>query len=249
MTTTSQLQEKISSELLDDTEVFDVYIADQTGTSYNYEESVKLANPWALDLTKFVPNDRATDLIRFFEIANDVIIDAQDREGIESTQRVKLVEDFNVDEFQEHGDEVITWKVVSRKPANMDSKATGRPQRRPLFSYDLRFREHPNKVIIVQSRPIDHIIEFNVWSKVASKANRRALWLERLFIGHSWAFVSKGVEKFYWTDRGADSLFAPSGQRLYSRPLRFFVRLREFHSIAYPSIQNFEIEVNISDHI
>lgn len=248
MSETSQLQESIPPELLDETEVFQIRVMDQTGSEHLLETSVKLRNPYDFDLTRFVPNDQHTDLERFFTIACEVIDDAQEREGIDESERIKLVEDFNVDEFQQHGDELIAWKVVKREPGKMDTKATGRPQRRPMHSYDLRFSDRPNKVIIVESMPVDHVIEFTVWSKVASKANKRALWLERLFIDHSWAFTSKGVEKFFWQGRGADTLFTASSQRLYQRPLRFFVRLREFHSVAYPAIRNFEFEVNLSDH-
>ena len=95
--------------------------------------------------------------------------------------------------------------------------------------------------------PIDHIIEFNVWSKVASKANRRALWLEKLFVDYRWAFTSQGVERFFWQERGTDTFMTAGAQRLYSRPLRYFVRLREFHSIKYPTIRQFSFEVNLSD--
>lgn len=249
MSTESQLQEAIPPELLDDSHEFTVKVLDQSGTRYLHEGTVKLKNPYEFNFSDFVPNDGCTDLERFFELACNLIENAQERAGVDSSERVKLVEDFNIDEFQEHGDEVITWKVIKREPGKMDSKATGRPQRRPMHSHNLNFAESPNKVIIVESMPIDHVIEFTVWSKAARIANKRALWLERLLIDHSWAFTSKGVEKFYWQGRLSDTFQTASGQRLYARPNRYFVRLREFHSVATPAIRAFEFEVTMSDHI
>ena len=247
MSEVSQLTEKVSDALLDESDIYTVVLLDQTSKEINGEHRVKLKNPFEFDLNRFVPNDRCTDLPRFFNLASDLITDAQRREGIKENQFVELKEDFNAYEFNQHGNEVITWKVIVREPARMDMKAMGRPQRRPLFSYDVRFAAEPDKVIVVDSMPIDHVLEFTCWSKSAPLANRRALWLEKLFIDHSWAFIVKGVEKFYWEKRLADTFMEVSGQRLYQRANRFFVRLREFHTLAYPAINNFNFEVNLTN--
>ncbi len=239
------IDEKVSKELLDESDNYQVVFLDQTGNKAVHEESIKLKNPFEFDLTRFVPNDTCTDLMAFFELACDVINDAQERSGIEQDKFVKLIEDFNEDEFHLHGNEVITWKVIKRNPGMMDRKAKGRPQRRAMFSYDLRFNQYPNKVIVIDSMPVDHIIEFTCWSKVQSLVNKRALWLERLFIDQSWAFSVKGVEKFFWEGRGADTFMETAGQRLHQRSNRFFVRLREFHSKAYPAIKNFNVKVSL----
>jgi hypothetical protein len=245
MSETSQLVEKIPEALKAEEEFF-VEIVDSL-SGRKYETSVKLKSPYEFDLTRFIPTDQITGLPEFFNLADQIIRDAQDREGIIADARVLLKEDFNVDEFSQHGEEVITWRVIKREPANMDTKAQSRPQRRTLFDYNLRSAQYPNKVIIVESRPVDHVIEFSCWSSAAQLANSRALWLERLFIDHSWAFTVKGVERFYWTGRGSDSIQAVGGNRLHQRPLRFFARFREFHTVAHPAIKNFTFEVNTSD--
>ena len=104
----SILQEKVSPELLDEKDLFLVVLRDDYGNIQN-QQSIKLKDPFDFDITRFIPNDRHTDLTRFFDIANDLIQNTQEREGIEPSQRVKLVEDYNEDMFWEHGDEVISW--------------------------------------------------------------------------------------------------------------------------------------------
>lgn len=246
MSDTSQLQTTVDARLLDDDGHYDIYLVDQTGQKSLYEKSVKLDNPYDIDYTKYVPNNEYVDLPRFFELASEIILDAQVREGIAVNQRVQLVEDFNPEELHKFGDEVITWKVMKRMPANMSTKGTARPQRKPLYSHVLNSSNAPNKVVVVQSMPTDNDIEFAIWSKIAPKANRRALWLEKLFRNQSWAFTSKGVERFYWKERGTDTMYAATGQKIHVRPLRFFVRLREFESSAYPAIRNFDFELNLN---
>jgi hypothetical protein len=246
MSETSQLTEKISEDLLDQKDLYQIIIMDGANSNRRYETSAKLASPYDFDLNRFVPNDEILTLPKFFDLAASVILDAQIREGIIADERVRLVENFNPYEMHQHGDEVITWQVIKRGPAQMNAKATGRPQRRPGFSYDLQLAADPNKVIVVDSMPIDHIIEFACWSKISNYANNRALWLERLFIEHAWAFSIKGTEKFFWQGRGADTFMEVSQQRLYKRPNRFFLRLREFYSRAYSEIKNFDFEVGLS---
>lgn len=245
----SQLSEEINQDLLDDSELFKVVILDKSGQKVAYETSVKIKNPYDFDITRFVPNDKILTLPGFFELAARVIEDSQKRSGVLAEKQVLLKEDFNSDEVQMHGDEVITWKIIKREPGSMDTKAQGRPQRRPNFAYDLLSPRYPNKVIVVDSMPIDHVIEFSCWSKVAALANTRALWLEKLFINYSWAFTAKGAERFFWTGRGADTVWTTGGHRLHQRPLRFFVRLREFHSVAHPAIKSFDFDVTISENV
>lgn len=242
------LSEQVPEELLSQDDLFTVVILDQTGTREVFSTQVKLNNPFDFDLSHFLPNEVPMDLPRFFDIAAQVIDNIQDREGVVEDQRVHLVEDFQAENFSDFvSGEVVAFKIIKREPANMDAKATGRPQRAPLFSYDLRTAAYPDKKIVVESRPIDHQIEFSCWSKSAALANRRVLWLENNFITHAWAFKIQGAERFYWKNRGPDVFWTTSGQRLHQRPINFMLRLREFHVVAHPLIRNFNFEVSLID--
>jgi hypothetical protein len=101
----------------------------------------------------------------------------------------------------------------------------------------------PNKKIAVKTRPLDHIIEFTVYSKNANIANKRAIWLERLFITHSWVFKVQGADRFFFDRRGTDNYRTTGTQPLYERPLRFRVRLCEFEIICYPTIRHFNVSL------
>jgi hypothetical protein len=247
--TTSQLFEEVEESLLSDDNLFSVTIVDSNGVEHTMEQPVAVDNPFAFDFSRFVPNAQPMDLDRFLEVARDVIQYAQVREGItDEDQQVKLIGEYPGEDFSRYlNGEVISWRLISRTPSNMDRKGTGRPQRAAGFSYDLQNPRYPNKVITVQTRPLDHIVEFVAWSKDAGKANRRAMWLERLFIAHSWAFKIQGADRFFFEGRLADNYRTTGGQPIYERPLRFKVRLMEFQVIADPMIRhiNFELGLNV----
>lgn len=246
---TSQLFEQVSQEILKEENLFTVAIVDSNGDLAEHLEQVKIDNPFSFDTSTLSPNSVPFDLPRFIEISNDVLVDAQTREGIQSDYFVYMTAEFPDKDFSRIAglsNEVITWKVIRREPAKMSAKGDSRPQRKARFTQDLRLSNQPNKVIIVETRPIDHIIEFSCWSTSAQQANDRALWLERLFVTHSWAFEIQGADRFYWKERGIDTYATVGNIKLYQRPVRFHVRTLEHQISAAPMIQHMTFNIQTS---
>jgi hypothetical protein len=244
---TSQLFEQVNKEILGEDNLFSVTILDSHGNVTEHLEQVKIDNPFAFDTSMLSPNTIPFDLPRFIEVANDVIVDAQGREGIETDYYVAVTAEFPDKEFGRIAglsNEVITWKVIKREPAKMSVKGDSRPQRKARFTRDLRLSAQPNKVITVETRPIDHIIEFSCWSTSAQQANDRALWLERLFVTHSWAFEIQGADRFFWKERGIDTYATVGNIKLYQRPVRFHVRTLEHQISAAPMIQHMTFNIS-----
>lgn len=237
----SKLSEKIPDSLLEDDAV-KVYIVDGERIVSEYSTQTPLTNPYTFDPSSFLPNSKLMDLPRFFKVAGEIIDDAQKREGLSEDKYVVLTEEYPPEPFHDIGNELIAYRVLKREPAKMNTKATGRPQRKSTHYYDLLSPEYPNKAIVIESRPVDHIIEFTCWGKTNKLANARALWLEKLFINHAWAFTVQGVERFFWRDRGPDTYMTSGGQRLYYRPINFFMRLREFEIKATSLVREIRID-------
>lgn len=247
-TEVSQLYEQIAPELLDESGLYEVHYID--GVTKRLAEKVhmevEVTNPFSFDPKPFLPDDGSMDLRKFKEVAADIVTDAQIRERVVSTETVQVVQEYQPERFHLLGDEVITVRVLKRIPANMDRKGTGRPQRASGFAYRLQLPAHPNKVIVVESRPIDHKIEFAIWAKTSLIADRRALWLERLFVTHAWMFAAQGVERMLWEGRGVDEVQKHGEQPLHIRRLNFFVRLREHEVYAYPAIRELQFTASIN---
>ena len=244
MSEKSHLAEYIDESLLNEEGKFTLVFVDDSGDILNeHEIQTTLKSPYGLDLNKFLPNAEPMNLIRFFEVANELIVDAQQREGIIDDCLVPLVEEYPPDPMADLGQEVIAFRVLKREPAKMNTKGTARPHRKSTFYYDVVSSCSPNKVLVVESRPVDHVIEFSCWAKTNALANRRALWLEKLFVNNAWAFEVQGVERFFWKDRGPDTYMSTGGQRLFYRPVNFFVRFREFEVKAHPILRQINLEI------
>lgn len=242
MTTTSRLIEELGSELINDDGTITVTVIDRSGLA----TEVTVDNPFAFDSSRFAPNSELMDLDRFVEVTRELLVDAQAREGTIEAERVELVEEYPSEDFYRYGEEVIAWRLLRRQPANMSSDGTSRPQRSYRHSHSLELPQHPNKKLIVETRPIDHVLEFQCWSRSARIANRRALWLERLLVNHSWVYLSQGVDRFYWKERSLDTFVMVQGQRLFLRSLQFFVRLHDFRVRAEPLISHMTLELHQS---
>lgn len=244
----SQLIEQVADTSLLQDDTFRIVLLDEGSENVRaqYETKVKLNDPFAFDVSAFLPNEKALTLPRFFDIAAKIIEDAQLRSGIVESKRVKLVEEYPPDKFEDYGDEVIAFRVLSRKPANMNRNATSRPQRGSGFAYNLINEYYPNKVLVVESRPLDHMIEFSCWAKSNKLANRRALWLEKLFVNYgTWVFETQGADRFYFDNRGPDTYMTTGQQRLFYRPVNFFLRIREFEVKAHPQIKQIEVQTSL----
>lgn len=219
-------------------------INDDNIQSASFKSQVEDFNPYEFDPSRYLPNAYALTLDRFVEVANSLIKDAEEREG--KTNLITLTEEYPPEPFDSFGDEVITWKVVSREPGKMDAKAVSRPQRASTYSHEMRTPQEPNKVITIESRPVDHVIEFCCWAKTNKLANKRAIWLEKLLINNAFVFTLSGAERFYWKDRKTDTYMTVGNQRLFYRQLHFFLRFREFEAKAETILREILIKSSVS---
>lgn len=209
-------------------------------------DDIIIRNPYNVNIDRmFMPNTEPLTLDGFFKIAKLLIKDSQEREGTNKEDQVGLVEEYPPENIDSFGNEIITFRVIERKPGMMNTKGTGRPHRKATYSHQEIRPQMPNKVVTVESRPVDHVIEFNCWALSNKIANKRAIWLEKLFINSAFVFEVKGAERFFWKERMSDTYLTINGQRLFSRPIRFFLRFREFDAKAYSIIRQILIDLNI----
>jgi hypothetical protein len=233
----NELLKKESEEII-------IEFIDNNNTVVNESSSsISELNPFSFNLSDFLPNEKPLTLDIFFELVGSVIKNAQ--KNIKESSQVSLVEEYPPEDFSNYGDEVISFKVIERKPGMMDKKGTSRPQRKSRYSYEYLDENQPNKIITVETRPVDHVIEFSCWAKNNKIANKRALWLEKLLINTAFVFIENGAERFHWKDRRADTYMTVGNQRIFYRPLHFFLRFREFDATAHSALRSFFIENNI----
>lgn len=159
---------------------------------------------------------------------------------------ISFIEEYPHEEMHKYGNEVITYKIKSRKPASLSPDGSDYKQLRDQYQRRVILPNDPNTVYIVTERHIDHVIEFSAWSKSARLANARQLWLERLFVDNAWAYKVKGTNRIYWQGNGISVYHQVHGQRLYQRPVDIFVRLVEYRVIAEKAIRHIQYNVSVN---
>ena len=111
-----------------------------------------LRNPYNINLDRvFMANTAPLTLDGFFTIAQQLIKDSQDKDEINEDARVQLIEEYPPQDMSDFGNEVITFRVIERKPGMMSKKGTERPHRKATYSHQEMRPEMPNKIINYQS--------------------------------------------------------------------------------------------------
>jgi hypothetical protein len=207
----------------------------------------RISNPFSLDVTKFVPASGHLTLDRAYELASQVINWKQAQEGIAEDSRTILVKDYDPRNMSWSSDsEIITVRLIKRAPAKMSADQSKFVQRRSRWDREYISASAPAHVITILSQPMDHEIEFVVWARDSKRADSRALWLERLFIDHSWIFLSEGADRWSFLQRLSDIVLVQNEHVYHQRPLRFFARLREFEAVYEPQIRKFTFSSSFS---
>lgn len=204
-------------------------------------------NKYLLDLTPFLPNNKALTLQRFFELVGQLISTEQEKEGIVENLRVKVSEEYPPRDYADLGPsgELITYKLQRREPGGNDKTGKELVQHRGRYYYNLTKADDPNRVITVNSRPVNHQIEFSCWSKTNKQANSRLIWLEKLLIRRTDFFKVNGAQWFVWLRSGSEVTLTAGQQKLTQRTLVFELRFQEFEPTSSPALQNVDFEIKL----
>lgn len=198
-------------------------------------------NPYNIDKTKILPNRDTFDLPKFFETTKEIIDHVRTKEKRPS---LPLVQEYPPVDMSTLGTSVVTFRVVERCPAKMSQDGTKFVHKR-FRSYNEFHREDE---ILVMARPLDHEIELCVWSTSNKEANENVLWLERTMIDHEFALLARGATNFEFLKRLSDGYMNTDNNKLFYRPMRFFLRYNEFQLKAVAAIKDISLELKLVDN-
>ena len=218
-----------------------------SGNSSIYEVALDLKNPFAFNWDGFAVTESPMTFESFLELTSDIIARQQEIEGISEDKRVQFIADYPTEEIYKFGDEVVTYRLMSRVPARETDNIGAANRFR--WAYEVASPAFPKHKLVVESRKIEHEIDLISYSKSAKLANARALWIERKLIDHTWLYQMKGIDRFFWKGRSSDNFMNVSGQYLYYRANRFTFILNEFRIKAEPILTGVDLEIEVLDNL
>jgi hypothetical protein len=185
----------------------------------------------------------AKDIDEFYTLLQSALQDKQDRDNIVADDRVTLIHEYPPSEIRT---ELITYRLISRSCA---TTSQGHPMNKGRSDWKPKLRDvvpdpvHPNKKLLISGQLFDNLIELCCVARTAKVADQRALWLEDLMHQYAWFFTYQGVGQVLYMGRETDSHLEVGGNKLHSRPLRYFVQTEKIFSSSEYTLADLFIRV------
>lgn len=167
---------------------------------------------------------KAKDIDEFFTLVKTALDNHYTLTKVEETARVILTEE-DIDKPLET--ETITYKIVRREPGSFSQGAPFESKVRnlkPLLRDIVTDPDEPAYKIVSLGYFHDNRVRFTAWARTCKAANARALWFEKFMLEYDWFFRFSGVARVIFVERGMDQTMEKSDQRLFGRPMDFYVR-------------------------
>lgn len=187
----------------------------------------------------------AKTIVEVMDVIDKVIKDFQVRERATEDSKIKVLYK-KPDKLIEL--ESITMEVTKRQPGMFGQ---GRPWEndtrnlRPLLRQEIEDPDNPGYKRAVLGYFHDNELTLTCWARTAKQANERALWLEDLMEDYSWFFVYSGVNRLIYQGRGAEQVQDIQDNKIYGRPIKYFVRTEKLRAISQKEIEEIVIRLSI----
>lgn len=142
--------------------------------------------------------------------------------------------------------EKITVGLVKREPGKFDQGAPFEgsvKNLRPLIRENVPDPDAPGYRKVVSGKWYDNLVRFTCWAQTNKEAIERAFWFESFMEKYTWFYVASGVPRVIFWAQEADTLINNDGQKLYGRPLLYYVKTEEITTHSEKEIE--EIFINL----
>jgi len=179
------------------------------------------------------------------ELIKEAIEHFQTRESTRSENQIF----FTVESPDfERNIEAITYGVVKRTPGGLGAGSPfSQPSKelRPSLREEYTDPDNPGYSRAVLGQWFDNLIRLTCWSHTSRQAEKRANWLERIVTEYRWWFVMKGLNRFYFWEREEDEMKEVNGNKVYGKPLLFFVRTEKLSYVSEKKLEQLIVQLSI----
>lgn len=185
----------------------------------------------------------AKNLYEFFELVKKIILDYERRENI--TNDAKIIFTEEEPDYRKESGITITFSIERREPGMISRdrafQASSVKNLVPMLRDETEDPDNPGYKRAVFGYFHDNEVVFTIWAKTNKVANDRALWFEGLMQEYSWYFTSQGISRLLFMKREKDFVSDVGGQKLYGRPLHFYIRTETLRTISEKKLEEISI--------
>lgn len=183
----------------------------------------------------------AKNYFQFVELVDKALSDYQSRK-----KETNLVSISWENPDQKSSTEKITVGLVKREPGKFDQGAPFEgsvKNLRPIIRENVPDPDAPGYRKVISGKWYDNVIKFTCWAQTNKEAIERAFWFESFMEKYTWFFVASGVPRVIFWGQETDILINNDGQKLYGRPLLYYVKTEEITTYSEKEIE--EIYLNL----
>jgi hypothetical protein len=146
--------------------------------------------------------------------------------------------------------ETVTIRLEKREPgmyAQGSPFSAGIKQLRPLLREEFADADNPGYRRAVLGQWYDNVICLTPWARTNKAASERALWIETVMEDYAWYFGYMGVSRPpLYQGRQSEITQNVDGQRIYGRPINYFVRTEKIRSVSQKEIEQIVVRMALS---
>ena len=172
-----------------------------------------------------------------------VLNSVQDREEVNKEDRVLFTTELP--DFEKEM-EAITYAVTKRKPGGLGNGAPFEQQAknlRPILREESTDPDDPDYKVAIYGHFFDNLIKLTCWAHSSWQAEKRALWLEDAIRDYTWWLTMQGVSRIFYFGRDEDLMLQVSKNKIYGKPLVFFVRTERLSEVSTKKLEQLVIKV------
>jgi hypothetical protein len=145
--------------------------------------------------------------------------------------------------------ETITFSVVKNVPGGYGQ---GSPfdqaykNLRPFLREEQTDPDNPGYMRATFGKFYDSLIRLTCWARTSWQSEMRAAWLEETVEQYTWWLTMQGISRIYFWSRGADEMKDVKGNKIYGKPLDFYVKTEKISHVSEKTLEELVIKLGVS---
>lgn len=215
-----------------------------------YQDIVAQADDWTGRLKTPFPSKKLSEIPGLMK---EILQSQEDREGTVAGADFVYTTDHIDSVIEQLGQgarvpDIISYSVQKSTPGGRGrGSPTDQPHRelKPMLRENVDDPNNPGYKLAIMGQWIDSIVRLTCSAPTSIQAERRANWLISTLRENTWWITMSGVSRFYFWERRPDEKHEVRGNKIYSKPIDFFVRTEDIIQVSEKKIEDILVSISI----
>lgn len=214
--------------------------------SYHYSAMISNAQTSPTGVPRITSKGEAKNIVQVMDLIKDAIENYETRTSVPNRSKVKVVYE-DPDKMIEF--DTISISIEKRQPGlfgqgkPFDNSVGAHKNLRPVLREEGDDPDNPGYRRAVLGYWHDNIIRLTCWSLTNKEANARMLWTEEIMEQYNFYIGLHGTNRFLYWQHPPQVVKIISNNRIYGRPIDFFVRTETIRAVTEKSLEEIYMRI------